>query len=55
MDEVYRWDDASYTSLAAAGVAWPDVIHVLHHGYPRIRKHIGAALFVATPDRPGRS
>lgn len=54
MDEVYRFDDASYTTLGAAGVAWQDVIHVLNDARPRVRQHIGAVLRVAAAGRDGR-
>ena len=47
MDEGYRWDDISYQRIAAAGVAWQDVMHVLRHAHPVYRRHIGALLHIA--------
>ena len=53
MEERYRFDDASYTTLGAAGVAWQRVLEVLH-ARPRVRHHIGAVLRIAAPASDGR-
>lgn len=53
MDEAYRFDDTSYTTLGAAGIDWRDVIHVLNHARPRVRQHIGSVLRIAAPSRAG--
>lgn len=54
MDEEYRFDDAAYTNLAAAGIDWRDALYVLKHAQRRIRHHTGAVLRIAAPGRDGR-
>jgi hypothetical protein len=53
VEETYEFDDRSYTALAAAGIAWQDVIYTLYDSRPKIRRHIGAVLNVAARDRQG--
>ncbi|MFI7438216.1 hypothetical protein [Micromonospora haikouensis] len=53
MDEVYRFDDASYTTLGAAGISWQSVLQVLR-ARPRIRQHLGAVLRIAAPTAGGQ-
>lgn len=53
MHEEYRWDDDSYTAIAANQVAWQDVSYILRHAHPKIRQHVGAVLRItaAAPDQ----
>ena len=53
MDEEYRWDDDTYTAIAASQVDWRDVSYLLRHARPVIRRHIGGCLFITAhaPDR----
>ncbi len=53
MGERYRFDDASYDAIAAAGLDWQAVQDVLF-GKPRVRHHIGAVLRIAAQDRRQR-
>ncbi|HEX2143144.1 MAG TPA: hypothetical protein VHG10_01425 [Glycomyces sp.] len=53
MEERYRFDEASYDAIAAAGLHWTDVQDVLH-GKPRVREHIGAVLRIGAEDRHHR-
>ena len=53
VEESYRFDDAAYDGLAAAGVSWQEVLHVLRTP-PRVRHHIGSVLRVAGLSRSGR-
>jgi hypothetical protein len=52
VDERYRFDEASYDALAAAGIRWQDVLYVLR-GSPRVRHHIGAVLRTAAQTSDG--
>ena len=49
----YHFDERSYDTLAAAGIAWQDVSHVLHDATPTLRRHTGAVLRVAGYTRRG--
>lgn len=53
MGEGYRFDDASYRALNAAGITWQEALYVLHTP-PRVRSHIGAVLRVARQTAEGR-
>ena len=53
MDEIFRFDERSYDSLAAAGIGWQVVLEVLR-ARPRVRQHIGAVLRVAAQTADGR-
>ncbi len=53
VEETYRFDEASYERLGAAGIGWQSVLDVLQ-ARPRWRQHIGAVLRIAAPDRTGR-
>lgn len=53
VDETYEFNDDSYAALAAAGIAWQDVIYVLHDSRPKVRRHIGSVLNIAARDRRG--
>src|SRR3954451_8050216 len=53
VEEIYEFDDRSYEALAAAGIAWQEVIYTLYDSRPKIRRHIGAVLNVAARDRQG--
>jgi hypothetical protein len=53
VEETYEFDDQSYAALAAAGIAWQDVIYALYDSRPKVRRHIGAVLNVAARDRQG--
>ena len=53
MDETHEFDDQSYAALAAAGIAWQDVIYTLYDSRPKVRRHIRAVLNVAATDRQG--
>jgi hypothetical protein len=53
VEERYRFDEASYDAVTAAGLHWRDVQDVLH-GKPRVREHIGAVLRVGAQDRRHR-
>jgi hypothetical protein len=48
----YRFDEASYTRLDAAGIAWEPALYVLTQARPRMTRHIGSVLQVvgAAPD-----
>lgn len=46
MDEEYSWNDDSLQAIAANKVGWQDVIYVLRHAHPKIRKHVGANLWI---------
>lgn len=50
-EETYRFNDASYDRLNAAGISWRHVLHVLNNP-ARVRRHIGSVLHIAglTPD-----
>ena len=52
--ETYRWDEDSYAAVAAAGLAWQNVVFVLYDSRPRIRRHIGAVLHVSAPAPDGQ-
>lgn len=49
----YRFDEHSYDTLAAAGITWREVLHVLGTP-PRVRHHIGAVLRIAGQTQAGR-
>ena len=46
MGDNYRFDETSYTLLAAAGVPWPVVMQVLRT-HPQIRRHTSGGLILA--------
>jgi hypothetical protein len=35
VEETYEFNDDSYAALAAAGIAWQDVIYALHDSRPK--------------------
>jgi hypothetical protein len=51
--ERYRFDEASYDAITAAGLHWMDVQDVLY-GKPRVLHHIGAVMRVMGQDRRDR-
>ena len=53
VDEVFRFDEQSYSALAAAGVGWPAALEVLRAS-PRLRQHAGAVLRIAAQAADGR-
>jgi hypothetical protein len=53
VEERYRFDNASYDAIAAAGLDWPNVQDVLY-GKPQVRDHIGAVLRIMAQDRRER-
>ena len=52
VEEYYVWDEASYDTVAAAGLDW-QLVQLILRTRPRIRTHIGAVLRVVAqaPDR----
>lgn len=49
----YRFDEASYNALHAAGITWQDAVAVLRT-HPQVRQPIGAVLRIAAPAPDGR-